>query len=99
MHQVDTSAVEAIERLFLEIKEQHGQSGPDILISNAGYGKRYPGILDVSLDEFDHTINTNLRASFVLAKLSIPHMEAQGWGRVIFISSIAALGGGINACH
>ncbi|KAI1107396.1 NAD(P)-binding protein [Jackrogersella minutella] len=99
VHMVDTGSAEDIERLFRDIKEQHGQDGPDILVSNAGYGKRRNGILDVSLEEFDYTINVNLRASFILTKLSIPHMEAQGWGRIIFISSIAAYGGGINACH
>ncbi|RYP55771.1 hypothetical protein DL771_012362 [Monosporascus sp. 5C6A] len=99
VHRVDTGSPDAIAQLFDEIKAQHGQAGPDILISNAGYGKRLPGILDVSLQEFDHTININLRASFILTKLSIPHMEARGWGRIIFISSIAAIGGGINACQ
>ncbi|RYP80810.1 hypothetical protein DL769_002280 [Monosporascus sp. CRB-8-3] len=99
VHRVDTGSPEAIAQLFDEIKAQHGQAGPDILVSNAGYGKRFPGILDVSLQEFDHTININLRASFILTKLSIPYMEAQGGGRIIFISSIAAIGGGINACQ
>ncbi|KAI2468290.1 NAD(P)-binding protein [Annulohypoxylon bovei var. microspora] len=99
VHKVDTGSVGDIERLFREIKEKHEHDGPDILVSNAGYGKRRNGILDVSLEEFDHTININLRASFILSKLSIPHMEAQGWGRIIFVSSIAAQGGGINACH
>ncbi|KAI1438603.1 3-oxoacyl-reductase [Xylaria sp. CBS 124048] len=98
-HQVDTGDSAALEELFENIKAQHGQDGPDILVSNAGYGKRLPGILDVSIEEFDHTININLRASFILCKLSIPHMEAQGWGRIVFVSSIAAIGGGINACH
>lgn len=98
-HRVDTGSSEDIERLFREIEEQHNQPGPDVLISNAGYGKRKPGILDVTLKEFDQTININLRASFILTKLSIPHMETQKWGRIIFISSIAAIGGGINACH
>lgn len=98
-YQLDTGDPAALERLFQDIKKDHGQDGPDILVSNAGYGKRLPGILDVSIEEFDHTININLRASFILTKLSIPHMEAQGWGRIIFVSSIAALGGGINACH
>ncbi|KAI1636177.1 hypothetical protein F4809DRAFT_641735 [Biscogniauxia mediterranea] len=98
-HCVDTGSAEAIEKLFEAIREKHGQAGPDILVSNAGYGKRYPGISDVSLEEFDYTININLRASFILSKLSIPYMEAQRWGRIIFVSSIAALGGGINACH
>ncbi|KAI1425573.1 3-oxoacyl-reductase [Xylaria sp. FL1777] len=98
-YQLDTGNSAALEKLFQDIKKDHGQDGPDILVSNAGYGKRLPGILDVSIEEFDHTININLRASFVLTKLSIPHMEAQGWGRIIFVSSIAAIGGGINACH
>ncbi|KAL7623911.1 hypothetical protein AAE478_005468 [Parahypoxylon ruwenzoriense] len=99
IHHLDTASAEDIERLFRDIKEQHGQDGPDILVSNAGYGKRRSGISDVSVEEFDYTINVNLRASFILSKLSIPHMEAQGWGRIIYISSIAAQGGGINACH
>ncbi|CAJ2511776.1 Uu.00g074010.m01.CDS01 [Anthostomella pinea] len=98
-HCLDTGSLEAVEQLFRDIKEKHGQDGPDILISNAGYGKRFPGIRDVSMEEFDRTININLRASFVLSKLSIPHMEARGWGRIVFVSSIAAQGGGINACH
>ncbi|TRX92830.1 hypothetical protein FHL15_006236 [Xylaria flabelliformis] len=97
-YQLDTGDSTALEKLFEDIKKDHGH-GPDILVSNAGYGKRLPGILDVSIEEFDHTININLRASFILSKLSIPHMEAQQWGRIIFVSSIAAIGGGINACH
>ncbi|KAI0392503.1 3-oxoacyl-reductase [Xylariaceae sp. FL0594] len=88
-HRLDTGDPAAVEQLFRDIKSEYGQDGPDILVSNAGHGKQ----------EFDHTINVNLRASFVLSKLSIPHMEAQGWGRIVFVSSIAAIGGGINACH
>ncbi|KAI0485410.1 3-oxoacyl-reductase [Xylaria cf. heliscus] len=97
-YQLDTGNSAALEKLFEDIKRDHSH-GPDILVSNAGYGKRFPGILDVSIEEFDYTININLRASFILSKLSIPHMEAQQWGRIIFVSSIAAIGGGINACH
>ncbi|KAJ8116358.1 hypothetical protein ONZ43_g4462 [Nemania bipapillata] len=98
-YQLDTGNSTALEGLFQDIKKDYGQDGPDILVSNAGYGKRFPGILDVSIEEFDHTMNINLRASFILSKFSIQHMEAQGWGRIIFVSSIAAIGGGINACH
>ncbi|KAI0399217.1 3-oxoacyl-reductase [Xylaria palmicola] len=97
-YQIDTGESAALEQLFENVKRDHGH-GPDILVSNAGYGKRLPGILDVSLEEFDHTININLRASFILSKLSIAHMETQRWGRIVFVSSIAAMGGGINACH
>lgn len=99
---MDTGSVSGIERLFEDLRRDHNlepHQGPDILVSNAGYGKRIPDILDIPVDEFDYTLNVNLRASFVLAKLSIPGMQKKGWGRIVFVSSIAAIGGGINGCH
>lgn len=99
IHQADMAQPADIERLFAEIRAQHGQDGPDILVSNAGYGKRIPNILDIPLDEFDHTLAVNLRASFVLCKLAVPGMQARRWGRVVFVGSLAAYGGGINGCH
>ncbi|KAK9239691.1 hypothetical protein V1525DRAFT_14236 [Lipomyces kononenkoae] len=98
-HKVDIGSADDIQRLFEEIKAVHNQPGPDILLSNAGYGKRTSDIADISLEEFDYTIAINLRASFILSKLAVPHMIAQKWGRIIFVSSIAAIGGGINGCH
>ncbi|KAK3396745.1 hypothetical protein B0T20DRAFT_242626 [Sordaria brevicollis] len=95
----DLSSPEDIERLFSNFQLIHGQPGPDILISNAGYGKRIPSILDISLEEFDKMININLRAAFLLCKLALPHMIQRNWGRIIFVSSISAQGGGINGCH
>ncbi|KAK4102479.1 NAD(P)-binding protein [Parathielavia hyrcaniae] len=98
-HKVDVGSAADLQRLFKSIRELHGQDGPDILVSNAGYGKRIPDIADISIDEFDYTISINLRAAFILSKLSIPHMVAQRWGRIVFVSSLAAHGGGINGCH
>lgn len=98
-HQVDMGKDADIIRLFSELSTHHNQAGPDILVSNAGYGKRISDILDIPLDEFDHTLNINLRASFHLVKLAVPHMQEQRWGRIILISSIAGYGGGINGAH
>lgn len=84
--------------MFREIDSQHGHR-PDILISNAGYGKRVPDVWDITLEEFDYMLNINLRASFVLVKGVVEHMKAQRWGRIVFMSSIAASGGGINGCR
>lgn len=98
-HRVDVGNPEDIAHLFSEIQSAHHQSGPDILVSNAGHGKRIPDILDIPLEEFDYTITINLRASFILSKLAVPHMRSQKWGRIVFISSIAGIGGGINGCH
>ncbi|RAK96290.1 SDR family NAD(P)-dependent oxidoreductase [Aspergillus ibericus CBS 121593] len=98
IHKVDLSSAPQINTLFEEIDAQHGQR-PDILISNAGYGKRIPNIWDISLEDFDEMITINLRASFILVKGVVEHMKDQRWGRIVFMSSIAAQGGGINGCH
>ncbi|KKZ68357.1 3-oxoacyl-[acyl-carrier protein] reductase [[Emmonsia] crescens] len=98
IHQVDVAVPEQISRMFQEIEQEHKQT-PDILVSNAGYGKRIPQIWDISLEEFDYTINVNLRASFILVKGVVERMKEQRWGRIVFMSSIAGYGGGINGCH
>ncbi|GAM82371.1 hypothetical protein ANO11243_003500 [Dothideomycetidae sp. 11243] len=97
-HRVDMTLDTDFYRLFDEIKAAHGRH-PDIVISNAGYGKRIPDIVDIPLDEFDKMIAVNLRPSFILSKLSVPSMAANHWGRIIYISSIAAVGGGVNGAH
>lgn len=98
IHQVDVGKADQIEAMFQQIDAQHNQR-PDILISNAGYGKRFPNVWDITLEEFDYTLNVNLRASFILVKGVVEHMKSQRWGRIVFMSSIAAYGGGINGCR
>lgn len=97
-HKVDMVSDEDLKRLYQEIDSAHGH-GPDILVANAGYGKRTSNILDISIEEWDHTINVNLRASFILTKLAVAHMVERKWGRIVYISSIAATGTSINGCH
>jgi 3-oxoacyl-[acyl-carrier protein] reductase len=98
IHQVDVGTADQIENMYQQIDAEHGQR-PDILVSNAGYGKRIPDVSEIPLEEFDYTININLRASFILVKGVVDHMKAQKWGRIVFMSSIAAQGGGINGCR
>ena len=47
IHQVDLASVERTIRLYDDIRKKHGRP-VDILISNAGYGKRIPEIWHVS---------------------------------------------------
>lgn len=97
-HKVNMASDDDLKRLFEEIQAAHNQ-GPDIAIQNAGYGVRIPNIVDIPISEWDHTLTVNLRAPFILTKYAVPHMQSRHWGRIIFMSSIAALGGGINGCH
>jgi 3-oxoacyl-[acyl-carrier protein] reductase len=98
VHQVDVASAEQMQTMFEQIDKEHGQR-PDILVSNAGYGKRIPQVWDISLEEFDYTINVNLRASFIIVKGVVDHMREQRWGRIVLMSSIAGYGGGINGCR
>jgi len=75
------------------------QLGPiDILISNAGTGQRRH-LEEISLEEWDQTMNVNLRPAFLLAQRVTPGMRERGFGRVIFVSSVAAFTGGIVGPH
>lgn len=98
IHQFDLSDPQACVRLCEDVRQQHGRP-VDILVSNAGYGKRIPDIWDISVEEFEYTLRINLTASFVLTKCVVEDMKKQNWGRIIYVSSIAAYGAGLNGCH
>lgn len=57
----------------------------DISVSNASLRLHTP-FLDISLEEWQRIINSNLNASFYLARAVIPGMKRNGWGRIIHIS-------------
>lgn len=92
----------AVEKLFSRIP------APDVLINNAGCS--YFGLLsDMSPDDWQRIINTNLSACFYTCKLAIPSMVQKKEGRILNISSVwgsvgasmetaySASKGGINA--
>lgn len=98
IHKVDLSSVEQIEGLYPAIQQEHARA-VDILVSNAGYGVRIRDIWDIPLSEFDQTLNVNLRGAFLITKAVATGMRDQRWGRIIYVSSIAAYGAGINGCR
>lgn len=73
--------------------------GPvDVLVSNAGLG-RAQSLGEISSADFDEMIAVNLRAPFLLAQRLLPGMAERNFGRVLFISSVAAFTGGIVGPH
>lgn len=69
-----------------------------MLAANAGLSRR-SSYEEVDAAAFDETVAVNLRAPFLLARRVLPHMRAQGYGRILFTSSVAALTGGIVGPH
>ncbi len=69
--------------------------GPvDVLVVNHGVAEKR-SYEKVDAAAFDHTLAVNLRAPFLLARAVLPGMVERGYGRVLFISSVAAFRGGV----
>lgn len=49
--------------------------GLDIVINNAGRQQAHPSILDISSEEFDWTMKTNIYAPFWITKAALPHLK------------------------
>lgn len=79
-------------RLAAEVAERLGPA--DVLVANAGSGTRMD-LDDVDVAAWDYDMAVNLRAPFLLAQAVAPHMREQGFGRIVFLSSVAAFLGGI----
>lgn len=52
-----------------------GLGGLDILVSNAGRQQAHASILDISSEQFDWTMKTNIYAPFWIIKAALPHMQ------------------------
>jgi 3-oxoacyl-[acyl-carrier protein] reductase len=69
-----------------------------ILVNNAGINPARP-FLELTLEDWSRTIQTNLTSAFLVSQAAIPAMRQQKWGRLIFISSVAAQTGGVIGPH
>lgn len=93
----DLADPEAAEHLVHEVERELGPI--DVLVSNAGAGQRRERIEDVSLADWDLHVAVNLTAPFVLARRVAPGMSERGFGRILFVSSVAAFTGGVVGPH
>lgn len=102
----DMGDMACCEELFLKIKKMFG--GVDVLVNNAGIS--YIGLLqDMSTEDWERLLRTNLTSVFNCCKLAVPYMVSQKQGKIVNISSVwgvvgascetaySATKGGINA--
>ncbi|MEU0266360.1 3-hydroxybutyrate dehydrogenase [Nocardioides sp. NPDC006303] len=78
---VDLTATEELDDLTLEV---------DILVNNAGIQRVSP-IEKFDPDDFRRIHSIMLVAPFLLVRAALPHMYANGWGRIVNISSVHGL--------
>ena len=84
--QADVTIPDDAARFLRETEDSLG--APDILVNNVG-GRRGSVLFEeTTIEQFVQGLEVNLLSAVRLTKLALPHMQAQGWGRVINIASI-----------
>ena len=83
--EMDVSVGADNERAVSRIIEAEGRI--DVLVNNAGFGL-YGPVEDIPLDDARYQFDVNLFGLAQLTQLVLPHMRAQGSGRIINVSSV-----------
>jgi 3-oxoacyl-[acyl-carrier protein] reductase len=82
----DVSIPSQVNSLVKSTIEKFGSKTIDILVNNAGvaFNKK---LIDTSEEEWDQTINTNLKGTFLFAKAVLPYMISKGSGVILNVNS------------
>jgi len=87
---LDVRDQQSIERMASAAEEAFGHI--DILVNNAGCNVRKPS-LDVTWDDWNLILDTNLRGSFFVAQAVARRMVQRRYGRIINIGSVTSVAG------
>jgi gluconate 5-dehydrogenase len=87
---LDVRNQESIESMVAAARQTFGHL--DILVNNAGCNVRKPA-LDVTWDDWNLILDTNLRGSFFVAQAVARRMVPRGYGRIINIGSVTSVAG------
>jgi 3-oxoacyl-[acyl-carrier protein] reductase len=94
--QADVSQEDEVRHMVSTVEQQLGMI--DVLVNNAGINPAKP-LEELGLSEWRETLDTNLTSAFLVSQAIVPKMRQRKWGRLIFISSIAAQTGGVIGPH
>ncbi len=87
---LDVRDAQSIERMAAAAETAFGKL--DILVSNAGMNIRKPA-LDVTWDDWNQILDTNLRGSFFVSQAIARGMVKRNYGRIILIGSVTSVAG------
>lgn len=88
--ELDVRDHSSIQHAVAAIEAHYGKI--DILVNNAGCNIRKPA-LDVSWDDWNTILDTNLRGSFFVAQAVARGMIQRGYGRIVNIGSVTSVAG------
>jgi NAD(P)-dependent dehydrogenase (short-subunit alcohol dehydrogenase family) len=87
---LDVGDLETIEAMVVAAEAQYGKI--DILVNNAGCNVRKPA-LDITWDDWNLVLDTNLRGTFFVAQAVARRMVQRQYGRIINIGSVTSVFG------
>jgi 3-oxoacyl-[acyl-carrier protein] reductase len=93
----DVSVRDDVRRLADQARQQFSEP-VSVLVNNAGIAPRHI-FEDIEEEQWDEVMDANLKSAFFVSRSFLGDMRKQKWGRIIFISSIAARTGGIVGPH
>ena len=81
----DVSQPDQVERAFQHIIAAFDRI--DIVFANAGINGVWAPIEDLTPEEWDRTLDTNLKGTFLTTKYAVPHLKKQG-GSIVITASV-----------
>jgi 3-oxoacyl-[acyl-carrier protein] reductase len=94
-HQIDIRKRSEVQSVIHETVSRWGRI--DILVNNAGTCGR-KGLDDITDEDWARDIDTNLGGTFLFTQLAVfPHMVNQGYGKIVNISSVSGMNGGVSS--
>ena len=92
----DVSRLEEAERLIQKVIQRFDRL--DFLVCNAGIWEG-ESVDALSEDAWDRTMDLNLKGTWTACRAAVPAMKAQGFGRVVIVSSTAGQRGEANVSN
>jgi NAD(P)-dependent dehydrogenase (short-subunit alcohol dehydrogenase family) len=82
----DISDADGMRRAVDSLAQAYGRL--DIVFANAGINGVWAPIDDLKPEEWDRTINTNLRGTYLTLHYAVPHLKKAGAGSIVITASI-----------
>ena len=86
---VDVADEEAVPAAVARVADELG--APTVLVNNAGV-TRDNLLFKMTTDDWDAVMSVHLRGSFLMSRATQKYMTEAGWGRIVNLSSVSALG-------
>jgi 2-hydroxycyclohexanecarboxyl-CoA dehydrogenase len=94
--QVDVTDRSGVDQAVADVRRILGT--PTVLVNNAGVAA-FEDFLEIDIDEWSRMIDVNLTGTFQCCQAVIPGMLAEGWGRIVNISSSSVHSGTRRQAH